>query len=313
MELMFTNLPSRTNMGKMKIAIIVLNYNGIKNTLACLDSLKRLKTGDYQTELIVVDNASTDGSAEALLKLKDIELIVNDDNFGYSKGNNIGIKEALARKAQLVLILNNDTLVKEDMLLNLINAQKWADIVSPKIYFAPGFEFHKQRYKKADLGKVVWYAGATIDWDNIIGVHEGVDRIDKGQFEKRKEIDLATGAAMMVKSQVFEKIGFFDEKYFLYLEDMDFCVRAKKAGFKIVYEPKAILWHKNAGSTGGSGSSLQDYYFSRNRLLFAAKYARFKTKLAVLKEIFKKSQNPVKKKALLDFLMLKFGKAQNLL
>ena len=292
-----------------KIAIVVLNYNGLGNTLDCLESLRKLETGENSVEFIVVDNASTDGSDQALSKLKDIELILNDKNLGYSGGNNIGIKKALERDADAVLILNNDTIVDKDLIKNLIKALQFSDIICPKIYFAPNFEFHKKRYKKADLGKVVWYAGGRIDWDNILGIHIGVDEVDRGQFEKSGEVDLATGAAMLVKKEVFEKIGYFDEKYFLYLEDMDFCVRAKGAGFKIIFEPKAIVWHKNAGSAGGSGSKLQDYYITRNRLLFAAKFAKIRTKIAVFKEIVKKSNEPTKRKALLDFLTLRFGKS----
>jgi len=292
----------------MRIAIIILNYNGLKNTLECLGSLEKCLQDKFKVEIIVVDNGSKDDSVEALSKLKDINFIENRKNLGFAQGNNIGIKKALQMGADYVLILNNDTIVEKTLLINLLQAAKAADIISPKIYFAPGFEFHKDRYRKENLGKVIWYAGGEIDWSNIIGKHIGVDQIDTGQFSKRQEINLATGACMFVKRKVFEKIGFFDEKYFLYLEDMDFCERTKKAGFKIIFEPKAIIWHKNAGSAGGSGSALQDYFISRNRLLFAFKYAKLKTKFAVLRQIAKDFKNPAKRKALFDFLTFNFGK-----
>jgi len=292
----------------MKIAIVVLNYNGKENTLACINSIKKLNKSNYKVKLIVVDNASNDGSREALSKIKDITLVKNDKNLGYSGGNNIGIKHALSLGSEYILILNNDTIVEKSLIINLINSAKKGDIVSPKIYFAKGFEFHKNRYKKEDLGKVIWYAGGKIDWQNVIGIHIGVDEVDHGQFSKRLEINLATGACILIRRQVFEKIGFFDEKYFLYLEDMDFCVRAKRAGFKIIFEPKAILWHKNASSGGGSGSGLQDYYISRNRLLFATKYAKARTKFAVFKQILSQINSPIKRKALIDFVTFNFGK-----
>ena len=292
----------------MKIAIVVLNYNGKENTLACINSIKKLNKSNYKVELIVVDNASNDGSSEALSKIKDIMLVKNDKNLGYSGGNNIGIKHALSLGSEYILILNNDTIVEKSLIINLINSAKKGDIVSPKIYFAKGFEFHKNRYKKEDLGKVIWYAGGKIDWQNVIGIHIGVDEVDHGQFSKRLEINLATGACILIRRQVFKKIGFFDEKYFLYLEDMDFCVRAKRAGFKIIFEPKAILWHKNASSGGGSGSGLQDYYISRNRLLFATKYAKARTKFAVFKQILSQINSPIKRKALIDFVTFNFGK-----
>lgn len=291
----------------MKIAVVILNYNGLENTLQCLESIRKCDTDSHKVEIVVVDNNSGDGSQEALGKLKDIHLINNTENLGYSGGNNIGIKKALERMADVILVLNNDTIAQSALVINLVQALKSADIASPKIYFAKGYEFHRAIYKKQELGHVIWYAGGKIDWDNIIGMHIGVDQVDTGQFENSTEIDLATGAALIVKREVFEKIGLFDEKYFLYLEDMDFCVRAKKAGFKIIYAPQAILWHKNAGASG-SGSALQDYYITRNRLLFAAKYAKFRTKIAVVRQALSNLASPIKRKALLDFLTLHFGK-----
>lgn len=295
-------------MDRLKIAIIVLNYNGRKDTLECVQSLAKVKKDYFQVEIIVVDNGSGDDSAKALSKLDNIDLILNDQNLGYSGGNNVGIKKALSKNANFIFILNNDTLVDKNILVNLVHGASFGDIISPKIYFAGGFEFHKERYGNKDQGKVIWYAGGKIDWPNIIGRHLGVDEVDKGQFGKRREIDLATGAALFIKRQVFEKIGFFDEKYFLYLEDMDFCVRAKKAGFKIIFEPGAIVWHKNASSSGGSGSPLQDYYITRNRLLFALRHAPLKTKFALLRHILSQARDPIKRKALIDFLTLNLGK-----
>lgn len=291
----------------MKVFIIILNFNGVQETLECVASLKKLKISKTSPNLIVIDNNSTDGSQSVLKNIRGIHLIKNRTNLGFSGGNNVGIKYALARKADVVIILNNDTLVDANFLVNILKSLKKADIVSPKIYFAKGFEFHKKRYNKTDLGKVIWYAGGKIDWRNIIGSHIGVDEIDNGQFNKSIDVDFATGAAMLVKRGVFEKIGLFDQKYFLYLEDMDFCVRAKKAGFKIMYEPKAIVWHKNAQSAHGSGSTLQDYFITRNRLLFAFKFANLKTKLAVFKQTLTYLDNPTRRKAFFDFVTLRFN------
>lgn len=295
-------------MAKLKIAIVVINYNGLDNTLDCLDSLRKLDAGNYNIELVVVENGSEDGSGEALSTLKYIELLSSPINLGFAGGANLGIKHAIKRGAKYVLILNNDTIADKFLLKNMMSATKVGQIISPKVYFAKGFEFHKSRYKKSDLGKIIWYAGAKIDWQNIIGVHMGVDEVDRGQFTKRRQIDLATGACMLVSAEVFGRIGYFDEKYFLYLEDMDFCTRAKRAGAKIFFEPSAILWHKNASSTGGSGSNIQDYYISRNRLLFAAKYASVRTKLAVFRQIVAQINVPEKRRALFDFLTFRFGK-----
>ena len=295
-------------MDKLKIIAVVLNYKGLEDTLECLDSLKRYNRGSNKVELMVVDNNSDDGSVEALSKLKDIDLVENQENFGFAGGINVGIKAALEKEANFILVLNNDTVVDKFFVANLLKSSQYGDIISPKIYFAPGFEFHKSRYSKNERGKVIWYAGGKIDWENIIGKHIGVDEVDHDQFLKRQEVDLATGACMLVKKEVFEKIGFFDEKYFLYLEDMDFCVRAKQAGFKIIFEPRAIIWHKNAGSAGGSGSVTQDYFITRNRLLFAFKYAELRTKLAVFRQTLSQINIFAKRRALIDFVTFNFGK-----
>lgn len=295
----------------MNIAVIVLNYKGVLNTIDCIDSvIASSLEKEVLLEIIVVENGSNDGSSEKLRALKNIRLIESTKNLGYSGGNNLGITYALKTNADYILILNNDVFIDKDAISYLIKATNKADIISPKIYFAKGFEFHKTRYKKDELGKVIWYAGGQIDWNNIIGSHVGLDEVDNGQYNSKKEIDFATGACILVKREVFEKIGLFDEKYFLYLEDMDFCVRAKRADFKIIYEPSAVLWHKNAASAGGSGSKLQDYYITRNRLLFAYKFAKIKTKLAVFKQVFLDSSNYIKRHALVDFITYQLGKSK---
>lgn len=297
----------------MTISIILLNFNGLENTLDCLRSLSTIDKKGFSVTIIVVDNNSEDKSAQVLAKQRGIKFIKNESNLGFSAGNNVGIRYALSKGSNYVMILNNDTTVDPSLVQYLSVLAKRGDIISPKIYFAKGHEFHKKRYKKDDLGKVIWYAGGQIDWQNILGVHSGVDEVDHGQYNKPRQVDFATGACMLVKREVFEKIGLFDEKYFLYLEDMDLCVRASKIGFKIIYQPKAKIWHKNAASTGGSGSSLQDYYITRSRLLFALKFATLRAKMALFKQISLQSvSNPVKRKALIDFARGYFGPASNL-
>lgn len=275
-----------------KIALVILNWNGLKNTIECLKSIEALAVKSYQLETIVVDNASTDDSVSSFKKLfPNIEIIVNPDNFGFAKGNNVGIKKALDNNADFVMLLNNDTIIEKDCLENLIIAVKnfpKYSIFAPKIYFEKGYEFHKNRYKENEKGKVIWYAGGIIDWNNVYGSHIGVDEVDKGQYDENEETEFATGAAVFIKKEVFEKIGFLDEKYFMYYEDTDFCIRAKKMGFKILYFPKSIVWHKNAGSSS-SGSKLQNYYINRNRLIFGFKYAGFKAKFALLRQYLKKA------------------------
>lgn len=301
----------------MKVFIVILNYNGGKNTLLCLQSLKNLSLLDKtELKIVVVDNASKDDSVSKIkAEYPKIVVLQNKENLGFSEGNNVGISYALNNQASYVLILNNDTIVDKNFLKELIIASekdKKIGIVSPKIYFEKSFEFHKDRYEQQDLGKVLWYAGGVMDWENILGYHRGVDEVDHGQYNKEQELDYATGCCMLIKKEVIEKIGLFERSYHLYYEDSDFSMRVKKAGYKIIYAPKAILWHKNAGSAGGSGSELQDYYTTRNRLLFGLKYAPLKSKIAMTKESLKLLANGRKwqKWGVLDFYLKHFGKGR---
>jgi hypothetical protein len=280
-----------------------------------LESLKNIKRENFELTIVVVDNSSKEEFDLKSGYMEDIPLVVvkNKENLGFAGGHNVAIKYAIKNGADYVLILNNDTYVDKNFLEELLKAtdrDKKIGVLVPKIYFAPGFEFHKDRYKKSDLGKVFWYAGGEMDWDNVIGRHRGVDLVDKGQFDKTEETEIATGCCMMVKKEVFEKIGLFDEKFYLYYEDADLSEKTKKAGYKIVYVPKSILWHKNAGSAGGSGSVLQDYYITRNRLLFGVRYASFRAKLALIKESFLilLTGRYWQKRGVLDFYLNKFGK-----
>ena len=236
--------------------------------------------------VVVVDNASVDKFvANKKYKNFDLEILRSEENLGFTGGQNLGIKHALKEGADYIVILNNDVIVDEGLIGQLLTAFKQdVGIVAPKIYFAKGYEFHKDRYKDNEKGRVIWYAGGVIDWKNVLGKHRGVDEVDLGQFEEVYEPDTATGCCMMVRKEVFEKTGFLDDKYFLYYEDADFSLRVKRNGFKIVYQPKAMLWHKNAASAGGSGSPLQDYYITRNRLVFGYKYASLRIKIALFRE-----------------------------
>ena len=273
------------------VVISLLNFNGKKNTLECLESLKNVKRDNFKLTIVVVDNASTDASPSVISNLKsqisNLKFIKNANNLGFAGGNNVAIKYALENGANYVLILNNDTYVDKNFLEELLKASEKDEkigILVPKIYFAPGFEFHKDRYRKNELGKVFWYAGGKMDWANVIGHHRGVDEVDRGQFDKTEETELATGCCMLIKREVIDRVGMFDDKYFLYYEDADLCVRAKKNGFQIIFVPSSIIWHKNAGSAGGSGSALQDYYITRNRLIFGFRFAPIRSKFALFRE-----------------------------
>lgn len=277
-------------------------------------SLAKIQTQGLIVTTIVVDNGSKNQDLKKIKQSKfKFKLIENKQNLGFSQGNNVGIQYALSEKADYVLLLNNDTLVRPNFLTNLVKSSQKnkADIASPKIYFASGFEFHKKRYKKSQQGKVIWYAGGQMDWLNILASHRGVDEVDQGQYDQGGATDFATGCCMLINKKVFSQIGFLDPKYFLYWEDNDFCQRAKQKSFKVFYLPQSIIWHKNAGSSA-VGSQLHDYYLTRNRLLFGFRYASLKSKMALLKQSVTQFffGRQAEKKAVLDFYLNKLGKGK---
>lgn len=296
----------------LKVSLIILHFLDKKATLDCLNSIRKLNIKDFILQTILVNNNPKEELGDLKKDFKGISLIRAQSNLGYAGGNNLGIKQALGDEADYLFMVNNDTILEKNSLLRLIevgNSNIRSGILGPKIYFAPGFEFHKNRYKKSERGRVLWYAGGIMDWKNVIGRHRGVDEVGDGQYEKIEETNFVSGCAMLVKKEVFEKIGPLDENYFLYYEDNDFCQKAKKAGFKILFVPKAVVWHKNAGSSR-VGSPLHDYYITRNRLLFGMHWAPLRAKLALLRESLRLLfiGRTWQKRGVVDFYLGRFGK-----
>ena len=296
-----------------KIAVIILHYQNNEDTKECLSSLftNHKKTDNLHT--FVVSNSPVNKLSEFIeKKYPQVEILENQDNLGFAQGVNLGIKKALDNNCNYIILLNNDTLLAKDTITQLVSFAKVhqsVGLVSPKIYFAPGFEYHKDRYKTEDKGRVLWYAGGIIDWANIYAMHRGVDEIDKGQFDEVRDTDFATGCCLLIKREVIEQIGLFDEKYFLYFEDIDFSLRAKRREFRVVYFPKAHLWHKNAETSGKPGSALHIYYQTRNRLYFGYKYATFRAKKALFFDslrLFLKGK--IYRKAVADYYLGRMGK-----
>jgi GT2 family glycosyltransferase len=297
----------------MKISVVILNWNGKNYIEKCLDSVAKLEMDDFEIEIIVVDNASSDGSPELVeKKYPDIKVLKNKNNLGYSGGNNVGLKDAIQNGADYVLVLNPDTLVDKNLLVELLttfNSGKQIGIVGPKIYFAKGYEYHKERYEEKDLGKVIFYAGGIVDWKNILASHRGVDEVDNGQYEMADDTGFITGCAMMISKEVISKIGYFDEKYFLYWEDNDYCQRARKAGFWLWYQSKGLVWHLDSGSSK-VGGELHDYFITRNRMLFGLSYGSLRAKFALVRESFRLLVNGRKwqKIGIKDYYLQHFGK-----
>lgn len=297
-----------------KVAVVTVNYNTADDTIALLQSLKHVKTPDITLDIIILDN----GSKEVFklpdhLKEKNVTLLHSETNTGFSGGYNIGIKEALKHDNEFILIINNDTLVDPDMIKNLLEvleSKTEIGVTTPKIYFAKGHEFHKDRYKPEELGKVFWFAGGHTDWANVMSIHRGIDEVDHGQYDKIEPTDFATGCCMLFKKEVLEKVGLLDDRFFLYYEDADLNERIKRAGYKIYYVPTAVLVHVNAASTGGAGNVLHDYFLTRNKMLFGMAYAPLRTKVALIRESLRLLRNgrPFQRLGIRDYYLRNFNK-----
>lgn len=296
------------------ISIIIVHYNNEKQTFDCLDSLLSVKTDGFRFTTLIIDNGSQK-KLQLSEKYSDrrFEVIRSETNLGFSGGNNLGIQYAIEQfNSDFLLLLNNDTIVEPNFLKLLYKTYKEepnAGIICPLIYFKAGNEYHKS-YKKNDEGKIIWFGGGSLDWNHITAFHRGVDEIDKGQFPEIENMDFATGCCMFIDREVLEKAGAFDERYFLYLEDVDLSLRVKACGYSLLLSPKAIIWHENAGSSGGAGSATQDYYMTRNRILLGLVHGDMRQKLTTMRiawqMLFK--GNNFQKKALFHVFTGQLGK-----
>lgn len=250
-------------MGKILVGIVIVNFNGEKFQNECIDSI--LKSDFQDFKIIIVDNASTDRSVELLKIFNDERIILakQNENFGVAKGNNIGIKVAIEIGCTHTLLLNNDTIVETDFLSKLLKCNE--DVTASKIFF----------YNKS----LLWYSGGAFSYLKGLSYHLNYEKEDNSSI-KSGYFEYAPTCCLLIKNSVFNKVGFMDEKYFLYLDDTDFCYRLKQNGYKIWLCVDSIIYHKVSLSTGGSGSPISTYYGNRNRLYFINKFKfGFMTKL----------------------------------
>lgn len=283
-------------MKKPIITVLIVTYNSADYIDKCLASVLANHNSSFDLNIIISDNDSKDSTVRIISqKFKSAKIILNHKNLGFSGGVNSGLKIGLKTSSEYFFILNPDTLLKPDTIVNLFKHRNEADILSPKIYFT-------------EKPKVIWYAGGEIDWENCYGKHIGVDEKDIGQHDQIRVIDYSTGCAELINRAVFEKTGLMNEKYFLYMEDVDFSLRARNNGFKIKFIPESILYHHNAKSSS-VGSPIQDYFFTRNRLYFALSYANLRTKIAVIKQSlgFLLNGRKAQKWGTIDFFSGKMG------
>jgi GT2 family glycosyltransferase len=239
------------------VTIIILNWNGLQDTLACLGSLASIEYSHYQ--VVVVDNGSHDGSIAAIRQaFPTVVLLENEQNLGFVGGNNQGIDYALEQGADYVLLLNNDTEVAPDFLRRLVEVAELdpsIGMVGPTVYF----------YAEPDR---IWSAGGRIDWNwgntSMIGLND----LDQGQYGVTpRPVDFITGCALFVRTDLVRQIGALDPRFFAYFEETEWCVRAARAGYQIRHIPKARVWHKISVDAREASPQVH-YYMIRNRLLF---------------------------------------------
>jgi GT2 family glycosyltransferase len=245
-----------------RLSVILLNYNGAPDTIDCIESLHRSSFKDF--EVVVVDNASSDDSVDLLkARCPDVTLLVNNRNLGFAGGNNVGIRYALKRGSEFVLLLNNDTTADPDALQTLLKTMgenSAAGIIGGKIYYS-------------DRPNVIWFAGGYFNANSGFGDHYGKSEEDRGQYDKVRECDFITGCCMLIRRDVCQKIGFLDESYFLYYEDADFCTRARRAGYSVLYQPAAVIYHKISRATSWD-SPAYIYFNLRNKLFYLQRNSR---------------------------------------
>ena len=245
----------------MLLSIILVNYKQVEQTIECVQSLEKSSLHDFNT--IIVDNESTAESASELKAYcRKAVVLPCVNNLGFAGGNNVGIRYAIESGSDLILLLNNDTIVHENLLATLVDtiqSREKVGVVGAKIYYE-------------DRRDLLWFAGGRLSVDKALATHRGIQEKDNGSFDTLEETDFVTGCCLMTRREVIERIGMLDAGFFLYYEDSDFCIRAKEAGYSVIYQPKAVLYHKVSHSTE-LDSPVYIYFNLRNKIFFLRKHS----------------------------------------
>ncbi len=244
-----------------RIGVVTVTYNSAIVLPEFLASVVQQGYPDFV--LYVVDNGSADGSVRIARSFGDprIRVVENRENLGVAEANNQGIRAALADGCDAVLLLNNDTVFKDELFSRLVEGLERypCGMATPKIY--PHGE-----------PNTIWAAGGYFQpWLGYRNQHYGAGRHDDGQFNSVRQIDYAPTCCVLIHKKVFKTIGLMDSIYFVYMDDVDFMFRATRAGFAVAYLPQCKLWHKVSSLTGGSESRFTVRYCTRNRIYFLLK------------------------------------------
>jgi hypothetical protein len=244
-----------------KVCVVILNWNGRDLTLRCLEDLRK---SDYpEVTRVIVDNGSTDGSTEAIVKaFPDVGIIRNSANLGWAGGSNQGIAWGLAHGADYLLTLNNDTWADPAMISNLVAAAtKLQDqvVTIPKIYLG------------SDPTRF-WFACGRVNFWTGLFSNPAFNMIDDGRFDSSPEVEYASGCCILIPRGIVERVGGFDDSFFSYVEDVDWSIRCRRAGFRIFLCPTAKLWH-DVSVTGKKLPAMMRYYLTRNHLWTLRRHA----------------------------------------
>ncbi len=246
-------------------AIIVLHFGEVENTLRCLDSIQKIKDLDT-SKVFIIDNGTGKINKNHLKIFRfQYTLIKNKKNLGYAGGNNVGIRKALEENYDYIFLLNNDATVKSTILSDL---QK--PLQSSRIGITGCIITYKEN------GDKIWFAGGSLNKVLCITRHLQMNKILSDTIIRQSETDFITGAAMMVKREVFNDVGLIPEEYFLYWEDVDFCYSARKKLYKCYLINKPLVQHIVSASSGKKGSnrlsSIRAYYYARNPFIFMSRH-----------------------------------------
>ena len=242
------------------VCIVILNWNGWSDTLECVKSCRGLTWPNFR--IVLVDNGSTNGSEEHLRRqLPDLEILQSGSNLGFAGGCNVGICYALNSGADLVWLLNNDTVTDPEALTRLVEAMEGdttAGIAGSKIYYH-------------DDPSRIWFAGGIWEKGRLRLRHRGAHQLDKGQFDTICEMGSVSGCSLLISAAAIRDIGLMDESYFLYWEDVEWCARATEHHYRVLFVPESHVWHKISASAGQRSFS-QYYYWTRNGFAFLRRH-----------------------------------------
>jgi GT2 family glycosyltransferase len=246
-----------------ELAIVIVNYNLKADTIDCINSL--LQSGAAKDRILVVDNASSDGSVETFYEIygEQLNIIRAPVNRGYPGALNLGIPRAMSLGARWILMMNNDTRVSPEFINELEKA----------VLLGPQYALIGPLILYFDEPEIIWYLGYRLIPGTLIGVGSHRGRRVSKSLPPLVPMDLMHGCAMMVRRDVFETIGFFDDSQTIYGDDADFSLRAKRAGFKAAAATRAVMWHK-VSFTMGYQKPRTRYLKMRNTIFFYRKYSR---------------------------------------